>query len=144
MVENVTRLLFLCTSNACRSRMAEGFARSLFGDRAEVVSAGTDPADRVHPLAVEVMAERGVDIGAGLPLSVDHLPDLDFDLVITVCNRARESCPVLPSARMIHWGIPDPAAFEGGSDERRAFFARVADDIREHVERLGAGLDLLN
>ena len=141
---NGPRLLFLCTANACRSRMAEGFARSLFGDRAEVMSAGTDPADRVHPLAVEVMAEHGIDIGAGRPISIDDLPDPDFDLVITVCDRARESCPVLPGARVIHWGFPDPAAFEGSLEERRSFFARVAGDIRAHVERLGAGLGLLN
>jgi arsenate reductase len=124
--------------------MAEGFARKLFGDRALVASAGTEPADRVHPLAVEVMAERGVDIGAGPPRHVERLPDLDFDLVVTVCDRAREACPILPGARMLHWSLPDPAAFRGSPEKRRAFFARVADDVRARVEELGAELGLLN
>jgi arsenate reductase len=136
------RLLFLCTGNSCRSQMAEGFARALFGDAAEVSSAGTEPADRVHPLAVEVMAERGVDLSSARTKGLDDLPDLKFDLVVTVCNRAREACPLLPGARMLHWDIPDPAAFRGTPGEWRAFFARTADDIRARIEGLGAELGL--
>jgi len=136
------RLLFLCTGNSCRSQMAEGFARKLFGDRAEVASAGTEPADRVHPLAVETMRRFGVDISSARAKALDDLPDLRFDLVVTVCNRAREACPLLPGARMLHWDIPDPVAFEGSPAERREFFTRTADDIRARVEGLGAELGL--
>jgi len=136
------RILFLCTGNSCRSQMAEGFARKSFGDRAEVASAGTEPADRVNPLAVEAMRRLGVDISSARAKGLDGLPDLRFDLVVTVCDRAREACPLLPGARMLHWNIPDPAAFHGSPDERREFFARTADDIRERVEGLGAELGL--
>jgi len=136
------RLLFLCTGNSCRSQMAEGFARKLFGGRAEVASAGTEPADRVNPLAVEAMRRLGVDISSGRAKGLDDLPDLRFDLVVTVCDQAREACPLLPGARVLHWDIPDPAAFEGSPDERRAFFTRTAEDIRARVEGLGAELGL--
>jgi arsenate reductase len=136
------RVLFLCSGNSCRSQMAEGFARKLFGDRTEVASAGTEPAARVHPLAVEVMAGRGVDISSARAKGLDDLPDLRFDLVVTVCDRAREVCPLMPGARMLHWDIPDPAAVRGSVEKRREFFARTADDIRARVEGLGAELGL--
>ena len=136
------RLLFLCTGNSCRSQMAEGFARKIFGDRAEVSSAGTEPDDRVHPLAVEVMAERGVDISSARTKGLDDLPDPRFDLVVTVCDRAREACPFMPGARMLPWDIPDPAVVEGSAEEKREFFARTAEDIRVRVEGLGAELGL--
>ncbi len=136
------RVLFLCSGNSCRSQMAEGFARKLFGDAAEVASAGTEPAGRVHPLAVETMRRFGVDISSARVKGLDDLADLRFDLVVTVCDRAREACPLLPGARMLHWDIPDPAAFDGSPDETRAFFARTADDIRARVEGLGAELGL--
>ncbi|OGD72373.1 MAG: hypothetical protein A2Y64_00025 [Candidatus Coatesbacteria bacterium RBG_13_66_14] len=135
-----TRLLFLCTGNSCRSQMAEGFARNLFGDRVEAASAGTEPAGRVNPLAVEAMRRLGVDISAARAKGLDDLPDPRFDLVVTVCDRAREACPLMPGARMLHWDIPDPAAFRGTAEERREFFARTAEDIRVRVEGLGAEL----
>ncbi len=122
--------------------MAEGFARKLYADRAEVASAGTEPAGPVHPLAVEVMAGRGVDISSARAKGLDDLADLRFDLVVTVCDRAREACPLMPGARMLHWDIPDPAAFRGSAEKKREFFARTADDIRARIEALGVELGL--
>lgn len=129
----MTRVLFLCTGNSARSQMAQALLRELGGEAYEVDSAGTRPAERVHPLAVAEMADRGIDITAARPRHLDDLPDLDYDLVITVCDRAREECPYLPGARMLHWGFPDPAAAEGDEAERRRVFNRVAADIERRL-----------
>jgi arsenate reductase len=134
------RVIFLCTGNSARSQMAEGFLRHLAGDRFEVMSAGTEPKERVNPLAVRAMAEAGVDISGHAPKDVGPLLEQPFDLAITVCDRAREACPVFPGARrQLHWSFEDPAAAAGSEEERLQVFRRVRDAIRQQVERLAAG-----
>jgi arsenate reductase len=114
--------------------MAEGWVRHDLGDRWEVASAGTYPASVVHPFAVRVMAEAGVDISARKPKHVNSLADERWDLVVTVCDSAREACPVFPAAaEQIHVGFPDPVAVPGTEEERLAAYRAVRDDIRAHL-----------
>ena len=128
------RVLILCTGNSCRSQMAEGWVRHDLHRSWEVASAGTYPAGAVHPLAVRVMAEVGVDITAHRPKHVDSLAAADWDLVVTVCDSAREACPVFPAAaEQIHIGFPDPVAVQGSVDERLAAYRAVRDDIRARL-----------
>jgi arsenate reductase len=129
------RVLFLCTGNSCRSQMAEGLLRHLAGDRFEAASAGTVPSNGVSSLAVRAMAEIGLDISAGAPRSVDDLPNLAFDFVITVCDNANENCPYLPGQFVrLHWPFDDPAAATGTDEERMAVCRRVRDEIRAKLE----------
>ncbi len=114
--------------------MAEGWINGLLGDRWEARSAGTSPSGRVHPLAVRVMAEVDIDISAGRPEPVAAYFNEDWDLVITVCDSARESCPVFPRpVEQIHISFPDPAAAEGSEEEGMAIFRSVRDAIRERL-----------
>ena len=130
------KVLFLCTGNACRSQMAEGWARRLVGDRLEVWSAGIDPHG-LDPRTVRVMVEAGVDISGQRSKHVDELRDVGFDYVVTVCDRARDACPVFPGkARALHAGFEDPAAAQGTEEEVLAVFRRVRDEIRQFIERL--------
>ncbi len=130
------RVLFLCTGNSCRSQMAEGWARALGGGQVEASSAGTEPKG-LHPLAVEVMAEAGVDISKQRSKSVDELRGQAFDCVVTVCDRACEACPVWPGAReQLHWSFDDPAEASGSEAERRQVFRRVRDEIQGRVAEL--------
>lgn len=123
------RVLILCTGNSARSQMAEGWLRELGGDRFEVHSAGTRPSS-VRPEAVEAMREVGVDISSHRSKSVDEFAGREFDYVITVCDNARESCPVFPGrTERVHWSFDDPAALEGTWGERLAAFRRVRDEI---------------
>jgi len=125
------RILVLCTGNRCRSQMAEGWLRYFAGDRAEVCSAGTQPKG-LHPLAVEVMADAGVDISGQTSDHVDQYIDQPFDLAITVCDNAKEACPVFPNVdRTIHHKFDDPDAPGLSPDELEALFVRVRDDIRD-------------
>ncbi len=122
-------VLFLCTENSCRSQMAEGLLRNRAGERFEVVSAGTMPS-KVHPEAVRAMAEIGIDISQQRSKSVQEFLGRHFDAVITVCDRARESCPTFHDATvLLHWSLDDPAAAEGTLEERRAVFRRVRDEL---------------
>jgi arsenate reductase len=128
------RVLFLCTHNSARSQMAEGFLRALGGDRFEVESAGTE-ATSVNPLAIQAMAEEGIDISTHESKTHDRFVDEPFDLVITVCDDAAEACPVFPNAReRRHWSFPDPSRARGSDEERFAVFTRVRDSIRERIE----------
>jgi arsenate reductase len=128
------RILILCTGNSCRSQMAEGLVSHLLADQWEARSAGTHPALRVHPLAVEAMAEIGIDISAGVPESVDLYKDDRWDLVFTVCDSAKERCPVFERAvEQLHISFDDPAYATGTEEERRAAFRRVRDEIRERL-----------
>lgn len=133
------RILFLCTGNACRSQMAEGWARQLPADRIEAYSAGVAPKP-LDPRAVEVMREAGVDISSQSPKHVEALLDLPFDLVVTLCDGAAESCPAFPgSARRIHQGFRDPpmlAASARSEDEALAHYRGVRDEIRDFVASL--------
>ena len=128
------RVLILCTGNSCRSQMAAGWVDHLVGDRWEARSAGTRPADRVHPLAVRAMAEVGVDISSGVPTNVERVLDEHWDLVITVCDSAKEACPLFPRpVEQIHVSFPDPAEAAGSEAERMAVYRAVRDDIRARL-----------
>jgi arsenate reductase (thioredoxin) len=133
------RVLFLCTGNSCRSQMAEGWLRHIAGDRIEVCSAGTKPAG-LNPLAVAVMREAGVDISSHHSKHVNAFSKQDFLFVITVCDSARETCPVFPGALYeSHWSFDDPATATGSEEERLVVFRRVRDEIacqvRQFAER---------
>ena len=135
------RVLFLCTHNSARSQMAEGILRELGGDRVEAASAGTE-ATRVHPLAVREMAERGIDISGQRSKLMDEFLGERFDYVVTVCDNARESCPVFPGdPAHIHWSIPDPSAVEGEEKTRQAAFKRAADELTTRIRYLLALLE---
>ncbi|MDD5563018.1 MAG: arsenate reductase ArsC [Thermoanaerobaculaceae bacterium] len=128
------RVLILCTGNSCRSQMAQGWVNHLLGGRWEAHSAGTRPADRVHPLAVRAMAEVGVDISGGVPTPVARHLDAAWDLVITVCDSAKETCPLFPRpVEQIHVSFPDPSEVAGSEAERMAAFRAVRDDIRARL-----------
>ncbi len=128
------RVLFLCTGNSARSQMAEGLVNAFLGNTWEAFSAGTQPAGYVHPLAIEAMAEIGVDIAGQASKHVDVYRHEDFDLVITVCDDAAKNCPVwLGKGQRLHVGFPDPAAATGASEERLEVFRRVRDGIRERI-----------
>lgn len=131
------RVLFLCTGNSCRSQMAEGFARALRGDRVEAFSAGTNPHG-LNPLAVRAMAEVGIDISKHLSRRPEDI-GVAFDVVVTVCDSAHESCPVFPGARVVHVGFDDPPRLARGTeseDEAMQHYRRVRDEIRAFVETI--------
>ena len=128
-----TKVLFLCTGNSARSQMAEGLLRYIAGERFEVASAGTKPAG-LNPDAVAAMREIGIDIAHHRSKSVDEFLAQPFDYAITVCDHARETCPVLPGAgRRLHWSLDDPAAVRGSDEERMAAFRRVRDALAERI-----------
>jgi len=133
------KVLFLCTGNSCRSQMAEGWARHLKSDLIEPFSAGIE-VHGLNPDAVRVMAEAGVDISRQQSKRLVDLPSLDFDYVVTVCDHARESCPVFPGkAKVIHVGFDDPPRLAAGAAteaERLQPYRRVRDEIRRFVESL--------
>lgn len=133
------KILFLCTGNSCRSQMAEGWARHLKSDTIEAWSAGIE-THGVHPRAVQVMAETGVDISGHTSKNVTELLDIPFDYVITVCGHARENCPIFPGkAKVIHVGFDDPpalAALMEDEEEKLACYRRVRDEIHAFVETL--------
>ncbi|HEV8632947.1 MAG TPA: arsenate reductase ArsC [Chloroflexota bacterium] len=133
-------MLFLCVHNSARSQMAEGLLRQLGGDRFEAHSAGAEPAARVNPLAVAVMAERGIDIAGQRPKLQSAYAHQRWDYVVTTCDEAREACPVFPGApNQLHWRFDDPSAAEGNEEERRRVFQRVADEIEASVRAFVAG-----
>ena len=125
------RILVLCTGNSCRSQMAEGFLKS-FDEKLEVHSAGTGPSDMVHPKAVQVMSEVNIDLSKNYPKNVDQFLDMEFDYVITVCDNARETCPVFIGKvkQQLHIGFDDPADAEGTEEEVLAVFRWVRDEIK--------------
>ena len=128
------RVLILCTGNSARSQMAEGLLEHDAGDRFEVESAGTKPGS-VRPEAIAVMREVGIDISAHRSKHVDEFRDQSFDYVLTVCDNAKESCPIFPGhSNRIHKAFQDPAAFQGTEDERLALFRRVRNEIREYLK----------
>jgi arsenate reductase len=127
------RVLILCTGNSARSQMAEGLLRHDAGDRFDVESAGTHPI-RVRPEAIAVMREIGIDISGHRSKSVDEFAGQQFDYVLTVCDNARESCPIYPGhANRLHHRFDDPAAVEGDEEQRLAAFRRVRDEIRDYL-----------
>ena len=127
------RVLILCTGNSARSQMAEGLLRHDAGERFEVFSAGTRPS-RVRPEAIAAMGELGIDISGHRSKSVDEFAGQQFDYVVTVCDNAKESCPVFPGkAVRIHQSFEDPVALQGSDEERLAVFRRVRDEIRRYL-----------
>lgn len=136
MAEPIRSVLFLCTQNACRSQMAELWAKTLFGDRLRVASAGTRPAVP-DPLMLEVMKEAAVEVWSARSKHVDEVQDEDWDLVVTLCDSAAEACPTLPgAARVEHHPFPDPAQAEGSEEEVLEAFREVRAAIREYVAGL--------
>jgi len=129
------RVLILCTGNSARSQMAEGLLRREAGDRFEVESAGTKPV-QVRPEAIAVMKELGIDISGHRSKSVDEFAGQSFDYVLTVCDNAKESCPIFPGhATRLHRNFDDPALAQGSEEERLAVFRRVRDEIRDYLKR---------
>ena len=129
------KILFLCTGNSCRSQMAEGFAHEMGLD---AYSAGTRPETEVNPFAVKVMAEMGIDITGHVPEPVTKYLDKDFDIVATVCDNAREACPVFIGSceQKIHHGFVDPADARGSDTEITKIYRQVRDEIQVWVTEL--------
>ncbi|MCL4551653.1 MAG: arsenate reductase ArsC [Bacteroidetes bacterium] len=129
------KILILCTGNSCRSQMAEGLLKS-FDDKLEVYSAGTNPSSRVHSKAIRVMKEVGIDISQNVPKNVDRFLDQSFDYVITVCDNAKETCPVFTGKvkHRLHIGFEDPADATGTEEEIIAVFRKVRDEIKERFK----------
>lgn len=125
------KILILCTGNSCRSQMAEGFIKS-FDNNLEVFSAGTKPAEKINPFAVKAMKEIGIDISAGITEHVDKYLDKSFDYVITVCDNAKETCPVFIGdvKHRLHIGFDDPADAVGSEEEVMPVYRRVRDEIK--------------
>jgi len=128
------KVLFLCTGNSCRSQMAEGLVRHYFGKKWKAYSAGTEPSGYVHPMAIQVMAELGIDIAGQKSKSTDKYRDKRLDLIITVCDDAAENCPIwLGQGKVVHISFPDPAKATGSEEEKLEAFRSVRDDIRRRV-----------
>jgi len=125
------RILILCTGNSCRSQMAEGFLKS-FDSGLEVFSAGTNPSEKVHPKAVQVMKELDIDLGSNYPKNVDLFINDHFDYVITVCGNAKETCPVFIGkvGERLHIGFEDPAEAVGTEEEILDEFRKIRDEIK--------------
>ncbi len=125
------KILILCTGNTCRSQMAEGFLKAL-DPTLEVFSAGTEPGEKVHPVAIAVMKEVDIDLSNGYPKPVEIFINTPFDYVITVCDGAKEACPVFTGEvrQRLHIGFDDPAEATGSETEIKAVFTRVRDEIK--------------
>lgn len=133
------RVLILCTANSARSQMAEGLLRGDWGDRFEVESAGTK-ATLVRPEAIQVMSEIGIDISGHRSKVVNEFQDQSFDYVLTVCDNAKESCPIFPDhGNRLHHSFEDPAAIQGSEEERLASFRKVRDEIRTYLKEFASG-----
>jgi arsenate reductase len=134
-------VLILCTGNSCRSQMAEGILRAAAGDLIEVHSAGSKPAGRVHPKAIQVLKEIGIDISGHTSKRLEEFLDRKINTVITVCGNANEACPMFPGqVNRHHWGFDDPAQAKGTEEEILAEFRRVRDQIQLVFEAYAAGL----
>jgi len=130
------KVIFVCTGNSCRSQMAEAIVNATLGAEWKAFSAGTQPADHVHPLAVEVLKEIGIE-HKGRTKTVDEFYGRDFDLVITVCDSAAEKCPLwLGKGKRVHMGFPDPAKATGDEETIKQVFRQVRDDIAQKIPDL--------
>ncbi len=134
-------ILILCTGNSCRSHMAEGILRAVAGDLVNAQSAGSEPAGYVHPLAIEAMAEIGIDVSEHRSKHLDEFLSQPVHTVITVCGNADRACPVFPGlVQRHHWPFDDPALATGTDVEQMAMFRRVRDEMRRVFEAYAAGL----
>ena len=137
------RVLFVCTHNSARSQMAEALLRAQSGGRIEAASAGTSPT-ALHPLAIQVLAQQGIDIREQRAKSLAEVGATGWDRLVTVCDLAREACPALPEGvEAQHWSVPDPAAVEGSEEARRGAFEAIARDLRTRIRFLVAALAAL-
>jgi len=131
------RILVLCTGNAARSQIAEGLFRTHASDLLQVYSAGTHPAGFVHPMAIETMKERGIDISEHTSKSLRYFGQQKFDYVITLCDDAQLECPLFPGAyEQLHWSTPDPSFYPGTESERLDAFRRTIDSLSKHITTL--------
>jgi arsenate reductase len=137
---HVPLVLVLCTGNSCRSHLAEGFLRAAAKDRFRVASAGSKPAGYVHPLAIKVMAEVGIDISSHTSKPLSQFLDQEVETVITVCGNADQVCPIFPGqVNRHHWGFEDPAHATGTEEEKLGVFRRVRDEISRVFAAYAAG-----
>lgn len=129
------KILVLCTGNSCRSQMAHGFLKS-FEPNLVVYSGGTKPENQVNPYAVKVMQEMGIDISNHVPANVDEYTDKSFDYVITVCDDAKETCPVFTGVvnRRVHMGFEDPVKYKGNDEETLSHYRKIRDQIFERLK----------
>ena len=133
-------VLILCTGNSCRSQMAEGFLKASAGEILDVQSAGSAPAGYVHPMAIRVMAEVGIDISKNESKHLNEFINQKVETVITVCGNADQACPIFPGQlNRYHWGFADPAHVVGSEDEILKAFRKGRDKIRAVFEAYGAG-----
>lgn len=133
-MDEIKKVLFLCTGNSCRSHIAEGLTNHFLSGTWQAHSAGTVPTGFVHPLAVQTLAELDIDISHHQSKTADLIRHIPFDLVVTVCDDARENCPVwLGVGKKVHISFPDPAQATGTDKEKLAVFRQVRDDIRLRV-----------
>jgi arsenate reductase len=133
-------VLILCTGNSCRSHLAEGILQAAAGELLEVRSAGSSPAGYVHPLAIQVMKEIGLDISCHRSKHLSEFLNQQIETVITVCGKADQACPVFPGqVNRYHWAFEDPAHATGTEEERLAVFRRVRDQIKTVFEAYAAG-----
>jgi arsenate reductase len=133
-------LLILCTGNSCRSHLAEGILRAAAGESLNVQSAGSKPAGYVHPLAIQVMKEIGIDISAHHSKHMNDFLQQPVETVITVCGNADQACPMFPGqVNRHHWGFDDPAHVTGKDEEKLVMFRRVRDEIKIVFEAYAAG-----
>jgi arsenate reductase (thioredoxin) len=129
------KVLFICTHNSARSQIAEGYMKVNYSDRYEVFSAGTE-VTRVHPMAIEVMKEIGIDISQHRSKLIDEFYGLEIEIVVTVCDAANKACPFFPGAKkVIHQSFPDPSALTGSDEEVRAGFRQVRDEIIQWIDK---------
>ena len=134
IIENKTKVIFICTGNSCRSQMAEGLLRDMAGARFEIFSAGSHPS-RLHPASIIVMAELGIDISNHSADSIDEYLDKDIDIVISVCDNARQVCPVFPGdVQQIHWSIDDPFHGWGAEPSDLIPYRETREILKDRLE----------
>lgn len=131
------QVLFICTGNSARSQIAEGLLRMQAQDMADVYSGGTEPQKDVHPLAKKVMEEHGIDLSLHYAKGLDRFLNKKFDIIVTVCDKARQTCPIFPgNAIRYHWNLDDPSAVEGNEEKRLSVFRKTFEEISKRIPEL--------
>lgn len=132
MKEHKKNVLFICKYNSCRSQIAEGFLNTLFKDKYQAFSAGIIKTN-VNPYAIEVMKELGIDLSKHYSKKIEDFKEKNFDFVVTVCDKANESCPLFPGKKVVHKNFEDPASFKGNIEDTLIEFRRVRDEIKNWI-----------